>query len=566
VLAPEDDHRTTDSRKSSLASDIVELVVLSADEAFLQTLREAVGPSRRLWQVHTSDKVGDMLLVGGVGILVLDVHALRQAAAPFLTQIKQQFPDLVIVVAGTRDTEADLAPLISNGLVYRFIHKPMSPARAKLFADAAVRRYEDRRRRTGGATPRSSVSPGRTGGLMIIGGCAAICLLAGALWWLTRGNRPTAGPVAPAVTLTRNSAESRAAPPSADGDLLTRASQALAANRLAAPIGDNALDLYSQALARDPGNSNARLGIAAVRERLLARAVNAMMEERLEEAAAAIETARRAGAPGGRISLLTAELAKARLQGKAAAGANGVANGVADGTAAAPDPADRAAGLAMQRIREGRLVEPERDNARFYVQEALKSNPDSEAAERASEALALGLLNAVRGAIERKDFKTATALLEAADGVASSTNVANLRRSLAAAERRADETAAGDDHANIAAQTPGPAGVAGPAAAPHLIDPAAVIDSGKLVVVKSVQPDYPRKARDATIQGWVELDFTVTESGRVKDVSVHAANPPGVFDDAAINALSRWRYKPVLVDARPVSQRARIRIRFALAG
>jgi protein TonB len=58
----------------------------------------------------------------------------------------------------------------------------------------------------------------------------------------------------------------------------------------------------------------------------------------------------------------------------------------------------------------------------------------------------------------------------------------------------------------------------------------------------------------------------VTESGGVKDLSVHAANPRGVFDQAAISALSQWRYRPVLVDAKPVAQRARIRIRFTLAG
>ncbi|HMA00384.1 MAG TPA: energy transducer TonB, partial [Steroidobacteraceae bacterium] len=47
---------------------------------------------------------------------------------------------------------------------------------------------------------------------------------------------------------------------------------------------------------------------------------------------------------------------------------------------------------------------------------------------------------------------------------------------------------------------------------------------------------------------------------------LHAANPPGIFDAAAINALSQWRYKPVLKDAKPAAQRARIRIRFTLAG
>ena len=40
-----------DALRLSLASDIVELVVLTADDVFMHTLREAVGVSRRLWHV-----------------------------------------------------------------------------------------------------------------------------------------------------------------------------------------------------------------------------------------------------------------------------------------------------------------------------------------------------------------------------------------------------------------------------------------------------------------------------------------------------------------------------------
>jgi outer membrane biosynthesis protein TonB len=38
----------------------------------------------------------------------------------------------------------------------------------------------------------------------------------------------------------------------------------------------------------------------------------------------------------------------------------------------------------------------------------------------------------------------------------------------------------------------------------------------------------------------------------------------GVFEDAAVKAVSQWRYNPVSRDARPVAVRTQIRIRFAL--
>jgi TonB family protein len=92
-----------------------------------------------------------------------------------------------------------------------------------------------------------------------------------------------------------------------------------------------------------------------------------------------------------------------------------------------------------------------------------------------------------------------------------------------------------------------------------------VVSASDLTLVKSINPTYPRKAELSKTEGWVELDFTVAEDGAVKDVAVHSVSTAGVFEGAAIGALLQWRYKPVLHDGKPAPQRARIRIRFALA-
>jgi DNA-binding NtrC family response regulator len=110
---------------TSVAGEIVELVVLTQDEPFLQTLKEAVGNSRRVWPVATAEQVSDLLVAGEVGIFVLDARALRGNTQLFVAEIKRQFPDLVLIAAGDRDDETHLAPLISTGTVYRFIHKPV---------------------------------------------------------------------------------------------------------------------------------------------------------------------------------------------------------------------------------------------------------------------------------------------------------------------------------------------------------------------------------------------------------------------------------------------------------
>ena len=64
------------------------------------------------------------------------------------------------------------------------------------------------------------------------------------------------------------------------------------------------------------------------------------------------------------------------------------------------------------------------------------------------------------------------------------------------------------------------------------------------------------------LSGSVELEFTVSPSGEVTDIKIQAADPPGVFDQAAINALSQSHYQPVLRDGVAIAQRVRVRLRF----
>jgi protein TonB len=59
-----------------------------------------------------------------------------------------------------------------------------------------------------------------------------------------------------------------------------------------------------------------------------------------------------------------------------------------------------------------------------------------------------------------------------------------------------------------------------------------------------IEPDYPMKARQRGIEGWVVVKFTITPAGTIKDAQVMQASPPGIFDEAAIRAVSRWKYNP----------------------
>lgn len=63
-----------------------------------------------------------------------------------------------------------------------------------------------------------------------------------------------------------------------------------------------------------------------------------------------------------------------------------------------------------------------------------------------------------------------------------------------------------------------------------------------------IPPEYPMRAAQRGIEGWVQVQFTITPTGTVADAKVVTADPPGLFDHAAIRSILRWRYNPKIED------------------
>lgn len=75
---------------------------------------------------------------------------------------------------------------------------------------------------------------------------------------------------------------------------------------------------------------------------------------------------------------------------------------------------------------------------------------------------------------------------------------------------------------------------------------------GEYLPMVKVAPVYPPRAMQRGLEGWVLVEFTVTASGTVRDVVAIDADPKNVFDDAAIDAAQKFRYKPRVVSGKPV--------------
>ncbi len=71
---------------------------------------------------------------------------------------------------------------------------------------------------------------------------------------------------------------------------------------------------------------------------------------------------------------------------------------------------------------------------------------------------------------------------------------------------------------------------------------------GEYLPIVKVAPVYPRRALQRGIEGYVIVEFTVTKQGSVRDPFVVEANPPGIFDRAALDAALKFKYKPRVIN------------------
>jgi protein TonB len=120
------------------------LVLLTHDESLIEALASVV-PTASLTLVADEATLATHLLIGHAGVVFIDAGAgpAQAAVTAQLTQrLHSQLPDVVLVVAGDGAAQGELAGLVTDGTIYRFVHKPVSAQRVKLFVEAAWRKRE----------------------------------------------------------------------------------------------------------------------------------------------------------------------------------------------------------------------------------------------------------------------------------------------------------------------------------------------------------------------------------------------------------------------------------------
>jgi TonB family protein len=326
----------------------------------------------------------------------------------------------------------------------------------------------------------------------------------------------------------------------------------------------------------------------------------AVRERRFEDAATALQAARTAaGAETPEIALLLQELDAARSDQRI----------------------DEVLALASQRLEQNALTSPSNDNARYYYELTLSNDPENTVAKQGLIIVASKLVLRARESIDAGELENAERFLREANALdpqsadlSTSMQALNSAKSereaaaIAGAERQAelerqealaagsgdnagqtadlfsDDRAAGADLSTVAGAaalpttTPGDDpvadgrdGFAGGATAQADGDSGAsesgatgYVPISTLKRTNYAAPRYPRSAQRRNITGWVDVSFTVNRGGNVVEVGILDSSPGDVFDSAATEAVSQWRFEPSIENGTAVEKLVAVRLTFSL--
>jgi TonB family protein len=294
-----------------------------------------------------------------------------------------------------------------------------------------------------------------------------------------------------------------------------RAVEQIAAGNLTRPEDDNALASYREILSMDPANVAAQQGIESVAQRLATIAQSEAFAENHERARELIAMAKSIAPNASGI----AQTEKLTMQW----------------TDMVKDQAVKDDLLAAAKaLQEGYLVgvgSPDGLGALDHFRSVLKKDPNSAAAQAGVQLVISGLIDRA-WSLAKQDmpFEVDVLIRQAKDAGAIEAQLVEVVAELNFLSERAAARAGNFDE---------------------------VLPIGRLTSRRQSAPVLPRNADG----GWVEVLFTVTETGDVVDVVVVEASND-VLKDPAANAVEKWRFDPFFMSGRPIPVRSGIRFTF----
>jgi len=241
---------------------------------------------------------------------------------------------------------------------------------------------------------------------------------------------PSVGPRMPAI--------------SAVDDLLDEARSARGSGYIYSPAGANAVEFYLAAMSLEPDDPILAAELEDVVDQTLGMIEKALLQQRTDDAAEALQMVRLADPDNSRLVFLDTQIRQIQLrnalnQARAAIRSGrfedagnliNTAEKVSTGdtseidalerelaSARSEQEVDEVLGLANDRLNANQLITPSNDNARYYYELALSNDPDNPAARQGMTIVASKLVLQARQAIDKEQFALASRLLDDAEAL-----------------------------------------------------------------------------------------------------------------------------------------------------
>jgi protein TonB len=183
--------------------------------------------------------------------------------------------------------------------------------------------------------------------------------------------------------------------------------------------------------------------------------------------------------------------------------------------------------LAQSRLAQGKLTDPDNDSALFYVTQLRAADPKNSGLAQVSAALQTQILDRAHTALDAGDAEKAETLVQKAGALGASPD-------LDALSDKIRQRKAGGDTLQMPEQS--------------------------LTRLSKLDVQYPSRALQSNIEGWVELSYTVGADGNVSNIKVVNSSPPRTFEASATKAVSHLRYQPVIQGGKAISVGTQVRI------
>ncbi len=213
-----------DSPMLASAPAPVAIAAITQDRALIGLLRSVVDPTTELILVTSEAELVPHLNSRRVSVALLDSMFIEGDLAALSERLRETWADLVLVVVGTAEEQSKVASQITSGVVYRFLHRPVSAPRVRLFVEAALRRHEvenvertlehERPDFSKLEAPKSEARAARSHSSIFIalGGLALAAATIGA-WYKFSGGKASGEPQSAQGVSAEPAAESTEAPP-----------------------------------------------------------------------------------------------------------------------------------------------------------------------------------------------------------------------------------------------------------------------------------------------------------------------------------------------------------------